>query len=131
MERILSTWFEGLVLTSLINRKRTFRWVIVGLLLVAIVLAVWSFLIEPNRLVVHSETIALSTWPSTLDGLKVVAISDIHAGSPFIHEAKLSEIVSLTNSQQPDLILLLGDYMVRDRFYRDPMNPEAIAFGLK
>lgn len=97
------------------------------LLLVIVALGVWAFFIEPNRLVLHSESIAVSRWPTQFDGLKVAAIGDIHAGSPFIDEAKLHQIVDLTNSQNPDLIVLLGDYMVRDRFYRQPMEPEAIA----
>jgi uncharacterized protein len=110
-------------------RKRPIQ-VALALLLIFGLLAIWTLFIEPNRLVLHSESIAVSGWPSALDGIKIAAIGDIHAGSPFIDEAKLEEIVNLTNSQQPDLIVLLGDYMVRDRFYRQPMEPEAIARSL-
>jgi predicted MPP superfamily phosphohydrolase len=90
-------------------------------------LTVWSFLIEPNRLVVHTEVIRLQRWPAQLNGLKIAAIGDIHAGSPFINEEKLTRVVALTNEQHPDLIVLLGDYMVRDRFYRAPIEPEVTA----
>ncbi|HEY6801936.1 MAG TPA: metallophosphoesterase [Pyrinomonadaceae bacterium] len=113
------------------KRHKTFKLIIASVLLVGLALAIWSILIEPNRLIVHSETITVKNWPQQLNGLKIVALSDIHAGSLFINETKLRQIVSLVNAQQPDLIVLLGDYMVRDRFYRNPMEPEKIAAAMK
>lgn len=93
-------------------------------------LALWAFVIEPNRLVVHEETIALTHWPSALNGLRIAAIADIHAGSPFIDAAKLRLIVERTNETKPDVIVLLGDYMVRDSWHSKRMVPEAIAEAL-
>jgi predicted MPP superfamily phosphohydrolase len=107
-------------------RKRPIK-VLIVLLLAIVFFGVWSLFIEPNRLVLHSESITVANWPRPLDGIKIAAIGDIHGGSPFIDEAKIREVVKLTNDQKPDLIVLLGDYMVRDRFYRKPMEPEAIA----
>jgi predicted MPP superfamily phosphohydrolase len=113
------------------RRPKTVKQIFASALLIVVALAIWSFLIEPNRLVVHPATITIKSWPKQLNGLKIVAISDIHAGSPFINETKLRQIVSLANAQQPDLIVLLGDYMVRDVFYRNPMEPEKIAAVVK
>src|SRR5688572_16791741 len=48
----------------------------------------WAFLIEPNRLLVHRETITIANWPRELDDLKIAVISDIHAGGWFIDEEK-------------------------------------------
>jgi len=94
-------------------------------------LAIWAFFIEPNRLVIHRETIIISDWPYELDGLRAAVLSDIHAGSSFINKAKLDEIVAKTNAENPDLVLLLGDFMVRNRAYRDdPLDPEVIANAL-
>jgi uncharacterized protein len=107
-------------------RKRSIK-VLAVLLLVVGVLGVWTLFVEPNRLVIHSETISVSHWPKQIDGIRIAALGDIHGGSPFIDAAKLQTIVDRTNRQKPDLIVLLGDYMVRDRFYRQPMEPEAIA----
>ncbi|MFN2514149.1 MAG: metallophosphoesterase, partial [Pyrinomonadaceae bacterium] len=73
-------------------------------------LGVWAFVIEPDRLVVHEETIALTHWPSALSGLRIAAIADIHAGSPFIDEEKLRLVVERANATNPDVIVLLGDY---------------------
>lgn len=100
-------------------------------LLTGLVLGVWSILIEPNRLVLHSETILLPNWPSQLNNLKVIMIGDLHAGSPFIDSNKINEIVRLANDQQPDLIVLMGDYVVPDKFYQKPMLPERIVFDLR
>ena len=129
MEQLLPEWIESSRLLK--RRSKILRPILLGIFLPGIALAVWSVFIEPNQLVVHQETITISRWPRKLDGLKIVAISDIHAGSPFSNEKKLSQIVTLANALNPDLIVLLGDYMVRDRFYRDPMPPEAIAAGLQ
>ena len=41
-------------------------------------------------------------------------IADLHAGAPYIDEAKLDAMVAATQAAQPDLILLAGD-MVSDR----------------
>lgn len=94
-------------------------------------LAIWAFLIEPNRLVVHEETISLPNWPIQLNKLKIAAISDIHAGSPFIDIAKLEQVVARTNQMSPDLIVLLGDFMVQKSWDKHRIEPEVIAGILK
>jgi len=114
------------------NHPKTIRrLIILFLLLTVFSLGVWSVFIEPNRLVIHSETLSIKDWPSSHDGLKIAAIGDIHGGSPFIKENKLRDIVALTNAQHPDLIVLLGDYMVRDQFYRSQLAPEQMTAILK
>ena len=101
------------------------------MVLLALVLASWSFLIEPNRLVLHEETLILTNWSKPLDGLRVAVLSDIHAGSPFINAAKLQQIVDTTNQLNPDLILVLGDFMVTGRVFKHQIAPEVIAATLK
>ncbi len=112
--------------------KRKRRLIIAGLLAAPfIALGFWAFAIEPNRLIINDETIALPRWPNGLSGLRIAAISDIHAGSPFIDIAKLQLLVERTNETKPDLIVLLGDYVVRDTWHSTPIAPEAIAAELK
>jgi predicted MPP superfamily phosphohydrolase len=79
-------------------------------------LAAYSYFLEPRRLVVHSETLRLANFDPELNGLKVVAISDIHGGSNHVTEEKLRSIVSLANEQDPDIIVLLGDYVSETEF---------------
>lgn len=72
---------------------------------------IWSVFIEPADLVVKEYSIELSNWPKQLNGLKIVVLSDLHVGSLHIGPEKLRTIVEETNKQNPDLILLLGDYV--------------------
>ena len=94
-------------------------------------LAFWAFLIEPNRLVVHQETVHIEQWPAELNGLRIALIGDVHTGAWFINDRKLQRIVELTNQQQPDLIVLLGDYMVSNSWHGHRVEPEVTAAGLK
>src|SRR5438128_11826960 len=57
-------------------------------LLVALLVS-WSVFIEPARLVTRDKVIKLNDWPVELRGLKIVVLSDIHAGSAFIDDRKL------------------------------------------
>ena len=91
----------------------------------------WATLIEPNRLVLHQETIRIDNWPNDLRGLKIAVIGDIHAGSPFIDEKKLRTIVALTNAQNPDLVVLLGDLMSPNTWHSHIVEPEVTAGILK
>jgi uncharacterized protein len=113
------------------KRPSILRKIILSIALIPTALAVWAFLIEPNRLVVHYETIVVSSPNLNSRPLRIAAIGDIHAGSPFINVRKLKQIVELTNSQQPDLIVLLGDYMVQTNLYQTLIEPEITAGVLK
>ncbi|HEY2866123.1 MAG TPA: metallophosphoesterase, partial [Pyrinomonadaceae bacterium] len=79
---------------------------VIGLLLLG-----YSYFIEPRRLVINQQTLAIHGWDPAFNGFKIVAIGDIHAGSNAVDEAKLREIVKLTNRQNADLVVLLGDYV--------------------
>ncbi len=94
-------------------------------------LVVWAFLIEPNRLIVHSETIQIDNWPLELGGLRVAVIADIHTGAPFIDDQKLQQIVARTNELNPDLIVLLGDYMSPNSWHSHRVEPEVTAAALR
>lgn len=107
------------------------RIIFVLLLLMAVCLGIWSVLIEPNRLVVHQETIRIGGWPKELNGLHIALISDVHTGGPFIDEKKLNEIVEKTNALHPDLIVLLGDYMSGNNWHSHRVEPEVTAAVLK
>jgi predicted MPP superfamily phosphohydrolase len=96
-------------------------------LVAAALLALWAFVIEPNRLVVREVPLVLPAWPPALDGMKVALLSDLHVGAPFVGERKLAEVVAATNAAAPDIILLLGDYVVGDEPGASFVVPERIA----
>ena len=102
-----------------------------GLILLLALLVFWGFFIEPNRLIVRQQTIEMDNWPRALDGLRIAVISDIHAGSSFIDDKKLRLIVDRTNQLHPDLILILGDYMVSNGWTSRRVEPEVFGAVLK
>ncbi|HKQ99099.1 MAG TPA: metallophosphoesterase [Pyrinomonadaceae bacterium] len=110
--------------------KKLILRVAAALLLVLALLAAYVFLIEPNRLVMKEETIELAGWPAGFENLKVAVVSDLHVGSPFINEEKLDYITLLVNGAQPDMVVLLGDFMSSVRGGR-VVEPEVIAAHLK
>jgi predicted MPP superfamily phosphohydrolase len=101
------------------------------ILLLLFGLVFWGFLIEPNRLIIHSETIQIDNWPKDLSGLRIAVISDIHTGGPFMNDQKLKDIVDKTNALNPDLIVLLGDYMSGNSWHGHRVEPEVTAAALK
>ncbi len=93
--------------------------------------AFWGFLIEPGRLVVHEQTIQIDNWPPELDGLRIAVISDLHIDNRFITEKKLRTIVSRTNQLQPELIVILGDYIAGSGRTTERVEPEVFGPILK
>lgn len=118
--------------TKLLKSKKRIVLLIFGaLLLTGLLLVLWAFVIEPNRIVVNEVEIKLPEWPAAFNQLKIVAVSDIHAGATYINEAKLERLVSSINETQPDVIVLLGDFVSGDDHQRVWMEPEVIAGKLK
>ena len=92
-------------------------------LLIAVLLS-YAYFIEPRQFVVVEETLAVPNWSPNLNGFRVVAISDIHAGSNYVTEERLRFLVAQANAQNGDIVVLLGDYISEskhDRSLRD--NP--------
>ncbi len=110
--------------------RKLFKYAILVLVSLPVGLVVWGFLIEPNRLVLNHQTIVLSS-ETDKQSLRIAAIGDLHTGAPFMDRGKLEEVVALANAQQPDLIVLLGDYMVEEKFYQRRVDPEITAGILK
>ena len=59
----------------------------------------------------------LPAWPSDFS-LRVAVLSDFHACHPFMDGAAIRAICAQTNALNPDIVLLLGDYVSGPRFSR-------------
>lgn len=82
----------------------------------------YSYFIEPRQFVVVSETISVPHWSKELDGLRVVTIADIHTGSNYAPPERVRYVVEQANAQNPDVIVLLGDYVSEAKWDRDARN---------
>ena len=71
------------------------------------------------------------SWPAECDGIRVALLADLHVGSPYNGTDKLAKIVDLTLAAKPDLILLLGDYVIGRVLGGTYIPPETIADGLR
>lgn len=78
---------------------------------VCLLLLAYSYFIEPNRLVVNETLLEVNRLDPAFNGLKIVAISDIHGGSNGSSVENLRRLVATVNSQQPDIIVILGDFV--------------------
>jgi uncharacterized protein len=93
------------------QRRHITVWhVLLGVLLIGLMLALDAFWWEPSSLAVVRHKIRLKRG-APLGGLRIAVIADLHAGAPYIDEAKIAEIVRRTNAERPDLILLNGDFV--------------------
>ncbi len=90
----------------------------------------YSVLIEPATLVVQKQTIDLPHWSPGLNNLKVVVLSDLHIGSLHNTVERLRSIVMVVNEQQPDLILMLGDFVVGHGKNHTAIKPKAFIHEL-
>ena len=111
--------------------QKRLRVVLALLLLAGLMCGIWGFLIEPDRLVVNQRGIQIHNWPNGLNGMRIAVIGDIHAGAPFIDDQKLRLLAERTNQQQPDLVVLLGDFMSQNTWHGHRVAPEIIANHLK
>jgi uncharacterized protein len=74
---------------------------------------------------VSRKKIAFDHLPSSFDGLKVVQISDIHAGS-FDSIADVERGIDMINSLEPDIFVFTGDLV---NSQKDEINPYISVFS--
>ncbi len=83
--------------------------------------AVWASVVVPHRLKLRSYEVAIHELPAALDGVKLAHISDTHFG-PLVSRGHVERAIELANEQQPDLVVLTGDYVYR--------TPRAVHTGI-
>ena len=72
-------------------------------------LGIWGVLWEPETLVVRRIEVVSQAW--TGRPLRIGVISDTHMGAPHMSVARMRRLVARMNSEHPDVVTLLGDYI--------------------
>lgn len=78
--------------------------------MLAVGLAGYSGLIEPNVVDISRLDLKPNRLPSAFDGFKIALISDLHYG-PYTGEHEIGAAVHTTNELKPDVVFLLGDFV--------------------
>lgn len=86
----------------------------------------YATLIEPFRLVVNEYSVKTSRWDSDKP-LKIIVLTDIHSIYPWMTPARIQQIVEKTNSLNPDVVLLLGDFVGDIKFGRQVIPDDGVA----
>lgn len=97
------------------------------LLIFSTFLGLWAFYLEPASIRVNEYSLTLPRWPTSLSGLRIAVLADLHVGSPYNNLNKLEKIVTLTNATSPDLILIPGDLVIQGVIGGTFVPPEVIA----
>ena len=76
------------------------------------VAALWAFWLEPASVTVTRVSLRVPGWRAEHRGLRVAVLTDLHVGSPHVGLDKLRRVVGRTNDERPDLVVLLGDFLI-------------------
>ena len=109
--------------------RRIARRFIILLLPVAVALALWAFWLEPRQLVTREIAMSPPCWLGP--PLRIALASDLHVGAPGVGVEKLDALVARINAARPDLIVLLGDYVIQGVKGGQFVTPETIAHHLR
>ncbi len=111
--------------------KRKTRNLLAVLTVVLVGLGLWAFWIEPAWVTVRHVSLQIPQWHAEHQGMRIAVLSDLHVGAPHLGIEKLKQVVERVNAERPDLIVLLGDFVIDDVIGGKFVEPEAIAEVLK
>ncbi|MES2766792.1 MAG: metallophosphoesterase, partial [Bacteroidota bacterium] len=81
-----------------------------GFAAVPFVVAADGLLRTTRDFTTYNKNIFIPNLPRALDGLRIVQLSDIHAGSFFSHEP-MQEVRRIVSNLRPDVIMITGDFV--------------------
>lgn len=97
----------------------------------------YSYWVEPGWVQVVNHTLAVPGLDREASGLRLVQISDIHIDD-WMNEQRVEKVIDLVNQQQPDIILLTGDFIYQHASTSAPivaqvlseLNPRLVTLGI-
>lgn len=93
--------------------RRAFVGTTLGTVVAGSGVALYSFQIEPRWIDVHTLQLRLPHLDSAFHGYRIVQLSDLHCDESWMTAERLGEVVRLANEQQPDLVVITGDFVTR------------------
>ena len=82
-------------------------------------IAAYSQFIEPHRLTITRLELPIPGLPEVYDGFRIAQLSDFHCGD-YTSAADIAAVVKLTNSLQPDMAAITGDFVTAHSMDRKP-----------
>jgi uncharacterized protein len=74
--------------------------------------ATYAFGVEPAYMMkVREWNVSPASWTKDAPPLRIAILTDIHAFEPYMPASRISRIVETINELQPDLTVLLGDFV--------------------
>lgn len=94
-------------------KKRYLKWTAAAILTVSalMLLTCRALIWEPAMFTVSHRTIELDRWHDSLNGFKVAVVADLHQENTPDELERTRRIVDITNCEEPDLIVLPGDFI--------------------
>ena len=84
-------------------------WLLIGVVSLVWFLGIWAVLWEPQQLVIRRVETTSAAWSGA--PLRIGVISDTHTDGPHMGIGRLSGIIDAMNAEQPDIVVLLGDFV--------------------
>ena len=107
------------------------RKIILYVVAAGFIAAAWSAVFEPDLLLVRTVVFETEKWPPARPALRIAVISDLHVGAPHIDLAKVDRIVAEINRLKPDIVVILGDFVIHEVLFGEFVEPEYTAGRLK
>ena len=82
----------------------------------------WGIVVGRFNYKKHRIKLALDKWPKSLNGLKIIQISDFHLGS-FTSTQPVQDIIELINDENADIIVFTGDLVNNNYWEADEFIP--------
>jgi len=121
-------WIPALLLMAALRSKRRkdlARPIALGLAVAAPAVSLYALFVEPNRLQVREETVAIESWPASSPPVRVAHLSDLQTvGACDRERTAIEEVRRLA----PELIVITGDYVAGPFFDTGPAEEAARAF---
>ena len=93
----------------------------IDLVLLTIGGAGYGYLLEPGWVVVENIKLKLRRLSPAFSGIRIAQVSDIHMGG-WMNGVRLQHVVDMVTKENPDLLLLTGDYLLGHGFDEETLQ---------